>query len=202
MEEAGEQQGLLSLTTEIVTAFAAHNTVATSDLPGLIGTVYAAPRAAGAVEAEKPVEALVPAVPIKKSVMPEFIVCLEDGKKLKMLKRHLATRYNMTPAEYRARRACPTTIRWWPQPMRRCARISPRASGSAASQLTWHPSPNPSSGSREAGSSRGGRSQAAEDSSLNGCPRWFYPRPKALHGRRIMRRSPYFGCWNCTGPQF
>ena len=91
MEEAGEQQGLLSLTTEIVAAFAGHNTVATSDLPGLIGTVYAALRSAGAVEAEKPVEALVPAVPIKKSVMPEFIVCLEDGKKLKMLKRHLAT---------------------------------------------------------------------------------------------------------------
>ena len=107
MEEAGEQQGLLSLTTEIVAAFAGHNTVATSDLPGLIGTVYAALRAAGTVEAEKPAEALVPAVPIKKSVMPEFIVCLEDGKKLKMLKRHLATRYNMTPAEYRQRWGLP-----------------------------------------------------------------------------------------------
>ena len=107
MEEAGEQQGLLSLTTEIVAAFAGHNTVATSDLPGLIGTVYAALRSAGAVEVEKPGEALVPAVPIKKSVMPEFIVCLEDGKKLKMLKRHLATRYNMTPAEYRQRWGLP-----------------------------------------------------------------------------------------------
>ena len=107
MEEAGEQQGLLSLTTEIVAAFAGHNTVATSDLPGLIGTVYAALRSAGTVEAEKPVEALVPAVPIKKSVTPEFIVCLEDGKKLKMLKRHLATRYNMTPAAYRQRWGLP-----------------------------------------------------------------------------------------------
>ena len=102
MEEAGEQQGLLSLTTEIVAAFAGHNTVATSDLPGLIGTVYAALRAAGMVEAEKPVEGPVPAVPIKKSVTPDFIVCL-DGKKLKMLKRHLATSYNMTPAAYRQR---------------------------------------------------------------------------------------------------
>ena len=98
MDEAGERQGLLSLTAEIVAAFTGHNTVATSDLPGLIRTVYETLRAAGTVEAEKPVEALVPAVPIKKSVMPEFIVCLEDGKKLKMLKRHLATRYNMTPA--------------------------------------------------------------------------------------------------------
>ena len=107
MDEAGEQQGLLNLTTEIVAAFASHNTVATSDLPGLIKTVYETLRAAGTVEAEKPVEALVPAVPIKKSVMPEFIVCLEDGKKLKMLKRHLATRYNMTPAAYRQRWGLP-----------------------------------------------------------------------------------------------
>ena len=65
MEDAGEQQGLLSLTTEIVAAYASHNTVAMSDLPGLIGTVYEALRAAGTVEAEKTVEALVPAVPIK-----------------------------------------------------------------------------------------------------------------------------------------
>ena len=107
MEEAGEQQGLLSLTTEIVAAFASQNTVATSDLPGLIGTVYAALRSAGVVEAEKPVEALVPAVPIKKSVMPEYIVCLEDGKKLKTLKRHLATSYGMTPEAYRQRWGLP-----------------------------------------------------------------------------------------------
>src|SRR6478752_3031849 len=107
MEEAGEQQGLLSLTAEIVAAFASHNTVATSDLPGLIGTVYAALRAAGTVEAEKPVEGPVPAVPIKKSVTPDFIVCLEDGKKLKMLKRHLATSYDMTPAAYRQRWGLP-----------------------------------------------------------------------------------------------
>jgi len=107
MDEAGERQGLLSLTAEIVAAFTGHNTVATSDLPGLIKTVYETLRAAGTVEAEKPVEALVPAVPIKKSVTSEFIVCLEDGKKLKMLKRHLATRYNMTPAAYRQRWGLP-----------------------------------------------------------------------------------------------
>ena len=107
MQEAGEQQGLLTLTTEIVAAFAGHNMVATSDLPGLIGTVYAALRAAGMVEAEKPVEGPVPAVPIKKSVTPEFIVCLEDGKKLKTLKRHLATSYGMTPEAYRQRWGLP-----------------------------------------------------------------------------------------------
>ena len=65
--------------------------MATGDLPSLIGTVYEALRSVGAVEAEKPAEAPVPAVPIKNSVTPDYIVCLEDGKKLKMLKRHLAT---------------------------------------------------------------------------------------------------------------
>lgn len=107
MDEADTQQGLLGLTTEIVAAYAGHNAVATGELPGLIGTVYEALRSAGAVEAEKPAEALVPAVPIKKSVTPEYIVCLEDGKKLKMLKRHLATSYDMTPAAYRQRWGLP-----------------------------------------------------------------------------------------------
>ena len=64
----------------------------TSELPALIGSVFEALRTAGTVAVEQPVEALVPAVPIRKSVTPEFIVCLEDGKRLKMLKRHLATR--------------------------------------------------------------------------------------------------------------
>jgi predicted transcriptional regulator len=107
MDEGGAQQGLLSLTTEIVAAFAGHHTVATSELPRLITSVFEALRSAGTVKEEKPVAALVPAVPIKKSVMPEFLVCLEDGKKLKMLKRHLATRYNMTPAAYRQRWGLP-----------------------------------------------------------------------------------------------
>jgi predicted transcriptional regulator len=103
MHEGETHEGLLTLTTEIVAAYAGHNAVATSDLPKLIGTVFETLRGVGTVEVAKPVEAPVPAVPIKKSVMPEFIVCLEDGKKLKMLKRHLATRYNMTPAEYKQR---------------------------------------------------------------------------------------------------
>ena len=107
MDEAGERQGLLSLTTKIVAAFAGNNTVATGDLPALIGSVFEALRTAGTVEAEKPAEALVPAVPIKKSVTPDFIVCLEDGKKMKMLKRHLATRYDLTPDDYRQRWGLP-----------------------------------------------------------------------------------------------
>ena len=143
MDEAGEQQGLLSLTTEIVAAFTGHNTVATSDLPGLIGTVYEALRAAGTVEAEKPVEALVPAVPIKKSVTPEYIVCLEDGKKLKMLKRHLATSYNMTPAAYRQRWGLPPTTRWWPRPMRPSARTFAKSSGLGRKPVEAAPEPEP-----------------------------------------------------------
>jgi predicted transcriptional regulator len=95
---------LLGLTAQIVAAHVANNEIPANTLPALIQDVYrtlagigheAAP--APAPPAEKPA----PAVPVKKSVFPEFIICLEDGKKLKMLKRHLATSYNMTPEQYR-----------------------------------------------------------------------------------------------------
>ena len=97
----------VALTTQIVAAFLSHNAVAIADLPNVIQSVYralsgvAAP--APAPVAEKPV----PAVPIKKSVTPDYIVCLEDGKKLKMLKRHLSSTYNLTPDEYRAKWGLP-----------------------------------------------------------------------------------------------
>ena len=107
MDHEHNHQELLSLTTEIVSAFTGHNTVATSELPGLISSVFQALRQADHAEDEKPAEAPVPAVPIRKSVTPEFIVCLEDGKKLKMLKRHLQTRYAMTPEAYRQRWGLP-----------------------------------------------------------------------------------------------
>jgi predicted transcriptional regulator len=104
VDEEKKHQGLLRLTTEIVAAFAGHHTLATSDLPGLIASVFQALRTAGQAEAEPTAEAPpVPAVPIKRSVGPDFLVCLEDGKKLRMLKRHLATRYRMTPEQYRQR---------------------------------------------------------------------------------------------------
>ena len=107
MDHESKDQGLLTLTTEIVAAYAGHNTVATSDLPGLISSVFQALRTAGQGEAEKATEAPVPAVPVKKSVTPEYLVCLEDGKKLKMLKRHLKTRYDMTPEAYLQRWGLP-----------------------------------------------------------------------------------------------
>jgi len=103
MDAANNRQELLSLTTEIVASFAGNNTVAVADLPPLISSVFAALRRAGADKVEQAAEVPMPAVPIRKSVKSEFLICLEDGTKLKMLKRHLATRYNMTPEQYRQR---------------------------------------------------------------------------------------------------
>ena len=93
---------LLSLTSDIVAAHVSNNTVAVSDLPGLIEQVYKTLTVVGGAS-EAAADRPTPAVPIKKSVTPDFIVCLEDGKKLKMLKRHLKTAFDMTPDEYRTR---------------------------------------------------------------------------------------------------
>ena len=102
---------VLGLTAQIVVAHVSHNPVAADALPAMIQSVYrslasagAAPEAAPAAAAAAPI----PAVAIKKSVFPDFIVCLEDGKKLKMLKRHLRTSYNLTPADYRAKWGLPS----------------------------------------------------------------------------------------------
>lgn len=106
MNSASSSPELLSLTTEIVAAHVSNNTVAINDLASLIEQVYRTLSNVGAepvVQSEKPQ----PAVPIKKSVTPEYIICLEDGKKLKMLKRHLKTAYNMSPEEYRERWGLP-----------------------------------------------------------------------------------------------
>lgn len=98
---------LITLTSDIVAAHVSNNSVSLEDLPVLITNVYGALAGLGntaAVEEEKPE----PAVSVRASVKPDYIVCLEDGKKLKMLKRHLMTHYNMTPDEYRARWNLPT----------------------------------------------------------------------------------------------
>ncbi len=93
---------LITLTADIVAAHVSNNNVAVSDLPLLIGNVHSA--LSGLGQAEQMEEAkLVPAVPVRSSVKPDFITCLEDGKKLKMLKRHLMTHYQMTPDQYRAK---------------------------------------------------------------------------------------------------
>ncbi len=101
MADHPANQNVLGLTAQIVSAHVSNNSVTPDALPSLIQEVY---RTLAGVEkepvsAEKPQ----PAVPVKRSVFPDHIVCLEDGKKLKMLKRHLKTAYNMTPEQYRER---------------------------------------------------------------------------------------------------
>ena len=91
---------LITLTADIVAAHVSNNSVAVNDLPQLIQNVHGALAALGG-KPEEPEVKLEPKVPVRSSVKPDFIVCLEDGKKLKMLKRHLMTHYNMTPDQYR-----------------------------------------------------------------------------------------------------
>jgi len=95
-------EALLTLTADIVSAHLSNNTVAAGDVAGLIANVHSALVGLGKpVEEEAPVKE--PAVSIRSSVKPDYIVCLEDGTKLKMLKRHLMTHHNLTPAEYKAK---------------------------------------------------------------------------------------------------
>ncbi len=103
-----EKRDLVDMATEIVAAYVAANLVAPQDLPTLIRTVHGALReVSGAAPAPNLTAAQDPAVPIKKSISADYIVCLEDGKKFKSLKRHLRTRYSMTPDQYRAKWGLP-----------------------------------------------------------------------------------------------
>ena len=106
MSEQAKQSELLSLTTNIVAAHVSNNSVAVTDLPTIIRDVYETLSNVGTTHEREP-ERPSPAVPIKKSVTPDHIVCLEDGKKLKMLKRHLKTAYDMSPEDYRERWGLP-----------------------------------------------------------------------------------------------
>ena len=99
--QADSNDLLVTLTADIVAAHVSNNSVAISDLSVLINNVHTALTGLGTVVVEE--EKLVPAVSVRASVKPDHIVCLEDGKKLKMLRRHLMTHYNMTPEDYRAK---------------------------------------------------------------------------------------------------
>jgi predicted transcriptional regulator len=106
MTDTANSNDLLALTTEIVAAHVSNNTVAVGDLPQLINQVYQSLAGIGKAPvsaAERPQ----PAVSVKRSVHPDYIICLEDGKKLKMLKRYLRSRYDLTPEEYRAKWGLP-----------------------------------------------------------------------------------------------
>ncbi len=92
----------VSLSADIVAAYVTHNSVPPGGLPALIESIHSSLTNLGAVEAVPEAEALVPAVPIRKSISPGFLICLDDGKKFKSLKRHLAS-HGMTPDQYRAK---------------------------------------------------------------------------------------------------
>lgn len=107
MSEDNQEHGvLLTHTSAIVAAHVSNNAVSSTDLPALIESVFGTLSGLNGEPAEPEVE-LKPAVPIKKSITPEHLICLEDGKELKMLKRHLATAYGMTPEDYRAKWGLP-----------------------------------------------------------------------------------------------
>ncbi len=98
-----DKSEIIEMTADIVSAYVGNNTIATADLPGLIQSIHRAlTSVSGGVE---PVEVAPkePAVPVRRSVTPEYLICLEDGRKFKSLKRHLRTKYNMSPEEYRAK---------------------------------------------------------------------------------------------------
>jgi len=105
-DEAGqvvEQSDILKMASKIVAAYVGQNSVETERVPSIIATIYGSLQALNANGGAAPTEPLNPAVSIRSSIKPDYLVCLEDGKKLKMLKRHLLSDHKMTPHEYRAK---------------------------------------------------------------------------------------------------
>jgi predicted transcriptional regulator len=107
MEEHTTNNELVELTADIVSAYVSNNTVVANDLPSLINDTFDALSKASARASEPVREELKPSVPVKKSVTPDYIICLEDGKKFKSLKRHLRTHYGLSPEEYREKWGLP-----------------------------------------------------------------------------------------------
>lgn len=107
MTETLDRATLVELTTEIVSAYVGNNSVAVADLGALISSVHGSLQRLGSDVAETAAVELKPAVAVKKSIHNDYIICLEDGKKFKSLKRHLRTQYNMTPEQYREKWGLP-----------------------------------------------------------------------------------------------
>jgi predicted transcriptional regulator len=107
MQPKSSSSELVELTVDIVSAYVSNNAVVPADLPDLIDQTFNALKQAAAKETQPIQEELIPAVPIKKSVTPDAITCLECGKKFKSLKRHIRTDYTLTPDEYRAKWGLP-----------------------------------------------------------------------------------------------
>jgi predicted transcriptional regulator len=107
MTDAIGSSNFIELTASIVSAYVSNNSVGTAEIPALINQVHAALIRVSAGQSELPAEPLKPAVSVKKSINPDFIVCLEDGKKFKSLKRHLRTQYGLSPEQYREKWGLP-----------------------------------------------------------------------------------------------
>ncbi len=105
MSDSDRALSILEMTTRIVSAYVSNNNARVEDIPGLIRDIQSTLQGLGTPVVEN--EHLAPAVPIKKSVTPDYLVCLEDGKKLKLLRRYIMTNYKMTPEEYRAKWGLP-----------------------------------------------------------------------------------------------
>jgi len=103
-----EEMPYMTATVQVVAAYVGRNALGSGDLPKLIASVYDAFRTLETPAAAEPVPALIPAVPVRKSATADHIVCLEDGKAFKSLKRHLATAHNLTPEQYRQKWALPS----------------------------------------------------------------------------------------------
>jgi len=103
----GADSELIDLSADIVCAYVSHNALSVTDLPKLIADVHGALKGLQSAMVQEPVEELKPAVPVRKSVAADYIICLEDGKKFKSLKRHLRTHYNLSPEEYREKWSLP-----------------------------------------------------------------------------------------------
>ena len=101
MSDSTGSSNFIALTADIVSAYVSNNSVAASDIPNLINQVHSALLRVSGGQVEIQPDPLKPAISVKKSITPEYLVCLEDGKKFKSLKRHLRTQYNMTPEQYR-----------------------------------------------------------------------------------------------------
>jgi predicted transcriptional regulator len=108
MSDSAGDGTYIQLTAHIVSAYVSNNTVPSGEIPGLISQVYSALMRVSGGQAVAPAEPLKPAVSVKRSITPEYLVCLEDGKKFKSLKRHLRTQYDMTPEKYREKWGLPS----------------------------------------------------------------------------------------------
>ena len=107
MNEDVTNDHYIELTADIVSAYVSNNSISAGDIPGLINQVHGALLRVSGGHGESPSEPLKPAVSLKRSITPEYLVCLEDGKKFKSLKRHLRTQYSMTPEQYREKWGLP-----------------------------------------------------------------------------------------------